>query len=277
MNQSTNPRSVIRRPFLLLAASCLVATASSSLALNLFEDFAKPGQPAENGVKWKYRTELRPVSSWEEIIPGDGFAHLTVDSDKSNDTGKKWPFQSLSLSEIGPGHRITMRAKNTAIPGVATFVFTYSEADDKVDEIDIEIVADDAETLPENHPTDAKDGWTDVRLNTWVNANPKTLEPFVTQMQPIRDANDKKVSHQDGEFHTYTIEWRKSSIRFYIDDVFQQEITSMVPDSISDVIIGMRQMKWTGKLDWPGTQTMLIDWLRIEEIDDNPAPVQLKK
>ena len=41
-----------------------------------------------------------------------------------------------------------MRAKNTVIPGVASFIFTYTEADGRVDEIDIEIVGDDAHAPP---------------------------------------------------------------------------------------------------------------------------------
>ena len=48
--------------------------------------------------------------------------------------------------------------------------------------------------------------------------------------------------------------------------MLQQSISWPVPDSPSDVILGFRQMSWTCPLDWPGTHTMLIDWLKIETI-----------
>ncbi len=239
-------------------------------ATELFEDFSSPGKPKQpKGIEWSYRDQMRPVASWEEIIPGDGFAYLKIDADRSNDkdqSKQKWPFQMIELSLIGPGHRMEMRAKNTVISGVGSFIFTWQEADGVFDEIDIEIVGDDAATLPENHPTD-ETGWTDARFNTWANSNNKTNKPHVTHKKPILDESGKKTSHQDGQFHIYTIDWRDNRVDFFIDGVHQQTITSLVPDSPSTLYVGMRHMSWTGKLDWTGTQTMIVDWIRVEPIE----------
>ena len=242
-----------------------------SLALELFEDFASPGKPKSGkNIKWSYTDQMRAVKGWQDIIPGDGFAYLTIDADRKNDKDRKkqkWPFQMISLSSIGPGHRLEMRAKNTVISGVASFIFTYTEADGMVDEIDIEIVGDDAQTPPENHPTGPAGGWTDARFNTWANADIKTLVPAISHKKPIVNEAGKKVSHQDDSFHIYTIEWRTDSVDFFIDGVRQQTITEVIPDSASTVLVGMRHMSWTGKLDWQGTRTMIVDWLRIEPVD----------
>jgi beta-glucanase (GH16 family) len=155
-----------------------------------------------------------------------------------------------------------MRAKNTVIPGVGSFIFTYNSKNGVFDEIDIEIVGDDANTKPNPHPT-GQDGWTDARFNAWANAKESTCKPEVSFKQPIRDAKGAKVSHQDGKFHTYAIEWRKNRIDFFIDGVHQQTITRLVPTHPATLHVGMRHMGWTGKLDWKGTRTMLVDWIRI--------------
>jgi hypothetical protein len=237
----------------------------------VFEDFTVAGKPqGPAGVQWTYRDQMLPVSGWEEIIPGDGYAYLKIDADRTNDrdrTTQKWPFQMISLSPVQPGHRLEMRAKNTVISGVGSFIFTYFEADAVFDEIDIEIVGDDAATLPEGHPTGAA-GWTDARLNTWANSDTRTSKPHVSHKQPIVDESGNKISHQDGEFHIYTIEWRPTRVDFIIDGVHQQTITNLVPESPANLHVGMRHMSWTGPLDWPGTRTMVVDWIRVEAIDE---------
>lgn len=159
-----------------------------------------------------------------------------------------------------------MRAKNTVIPGVASFIFTYTEADGKVDEIDIEIVGDDAHAPPKNHPLGPDDGWTDVRLNTWANAHIRKLTPAISHKKPIVNKAGEKVSHLDNQFHTYTIEWRSRRVDFFIDGVHQQTIIKVVADSPSTLHVSMRHMNWTGRLDWPGTRTMIVDWVRVEPI-----------
>jgi beta-glucanase (GH16 family) len=212
---------------------------------------------------------MLPVTSWEEIIPGDGFAYLRFDADRSNDrdqTTQRWPFQMISLSSVTPGHRLEMRAKNTVISGVGSFIFTYQEADGIFDEIDIEIVGDDAATLPDGHPTD-ETGWTDARFNTWANSDTQTSKPHVTHKKPIVDASGQKTSHSDHQFHTYTIDWREDRVDFFIDGVHQQTIDNLVPDSPARLLVGVRHMSWTGPLDWEGTQTMIIDWIRVEPLD----------
>lgn len=254
-------------------AGLLVSLYCLSLPLQageIFENFDSPGKPAgPEGVNWRYTDQMLPVKSWEEIIPGDGFLYLKIDADRGNDRDReteRWPFQMVSLFPVSPGHRMEMRAKNTVISGVGSFIFTYQEADGIFDEIDIEIVGDDAATLPEGHRTD-ETGWTDARFNTWANSDVKTSRPHVTHKKPVVDASGENISHQDGQFHVYTIDWRRDRVDFFIDGVHQQTIESLVPESPARLLVGMRHMGWTGRLDWQGTRTMIIDWVRVREID----------
>lgn len=248
----------------LVLAFCL---GSSTLpAHEYFEGFDAPGKPAErDGIAWDYTAELS-AADWKVLIPGDGYAHLSVDRSALKDhPAGPWPFQTLSLGPVSSNNRLSIRAKNTAIPGVACQIFTYREKT-KVDEIDIEIVADDTQGPLTGHRTGPDGGWTDVRLNTWANANPNTLRPTGTIRTPIKDADGKKISHQDGRFHIYTIEWESEVVRFYIDGVLQAFIDDIAPDCLSTVIFGMRQMPWAGTPDWSGRQTMLVDWIDIEPL-----------
>lgn len=249
---------------------------SASLhAVELFEDFNMPGKPtAPKGIVWSYKDEMLPVKDWKQIVPGDGFAYLTIDADHSNDRNRikqKWPFQMIMLSPVGPGHRMEMRARNTVISGVASFIFTYSVEDGVVDEIDIEIVGDDAQAPPAQHAT-GKTGWTDARFNTWANADMVTPEGNTSHKQPILDESGEKTSHQDDQFHIYTIDWHKDSVDFLIDGVQQQTITKAVPNSPATLFVGMRHLDWTGKLDWPGTRTMIVDWIRVKPVTHSNHP-----
>jgi hypothetical protein len=237
----------------------------------IFEDFATPGQPRQSGVEWTFRDQMLPVGGWEEIIPGDGYAYLRIDANRANDRDQdrqKWPFQMISLFPVKPGHRLEMRAKNTVISGVGSFIFTYFESNQVFDEIDIEIVGDDAATPPDGHPTGPA-GWTDARFNTWANSDTRTGKPHVTHKQPILDKSGEKISHQDDSFHVYTIDWRSNRVDFLIDGVHQQTITDLVPQLPANLHIGMRHMSWTGPLDWPGTKTMIVDWIRVEPIPES--------
>jgi hypothetical protein len=242
------------------------------VAAEYFEGFSSPGRPAtQDGISWSYTAELSPAKDWTDLIPGDGFAYLTVERSALNRRKKRgnfWPFQTLSFGPFGSNHRISMRAKNTAIPGVAAMLFTYREKD-HVDEIDIEIVADDTEGPDTGHPIDPEGGWTDVRFNTWAEADQISLRPGRHLQRPIRDADGKKVSHRDGQFHIYTIEWRPREVRFYIDGILQETINDIVPDTPSTIIFGLREMPWAGRADWDDSQTMLVDWISVEQISDD--------
>jgi hypothetical protein len=257
----------------------LFIMSSSATAEEYFEGFDQPGKPpTKNGIRWGYTDELTPVAGWKSIIPGDGYAHLSVSSRSLQKKIKRLPdgsdflpFQTLDFGPISSNHLISIRAKNTAIPGVACILFTYREKS-KVDEIDIEITADDTQGASTGHPTTINGGWTDIRLNTWANAkgdegnSGDSLHPKQSIRMPIHDADGKKVSHRDDLFHTYTIDWRSDSVRFYIDGVQQAVIDDVVPDYPSKVIIGMRRMPWSGTLDWTGKQTMLVDWVDVESL-----------
>jgi len=238
------------------------------------EEFNNPGKPSTpTGKYWYFVDDMLPVTGWNDIVPGDGYAHITIDANTGNDTDPTYPFQSIAVGLIGPGHRLEMNAKGAAVSGVGGFIFTYQE-ENTFDEIDIEIVPDDAATAPNSHPTEPSDGWTDARFNSWSNSNVSNYQPEVSHKKAIVDSMGNKVSHIDDQFHTYTIDWqhipggdgRNGEIDFYIDDVLQQSISWPVPDSPSEVILGFRQMSWTGPLNWSGTHTMLIDWLKIESI-----------
>jgi len=257
----------------------LLLMGSSLTAGEYFEGFDNPGKPpAREGINWGYTDELTPVAGWKSIIPGDGYAHISVTSHSLQKPFKRLPdgsdflpFQTLSLGPVGSNHRISIRAKNAAIPGVACVLFTYREKT-KVDEIDIEITADDTQSPGTGHPTGTHGGWTDLRLNTWANAtgdvgnSGDSLLPKRSVRIPIHDASGKRISHRDDQFHIYTIEWRPESVRFFIDGVQQAFIDDVVPDYPSMVLFGMRRMPWSGKPDWTGKQTMLVDWIDIESL-----------
>ena len=247
----------------------LAAAVPPATGAEYFEGFDQSGRPAgRDGIAWNYTAELSPVKSWNDLVPGDGFAYLTVERSalkKRRKSGYFWPFQTLSFGPFGSNHRISMRARNTAIPGVAAMLFTYREKD-HVDEIDIEIVADDTEAPDTGHPTGPDGGWTDVRLNTWAEADRVSLRPGRHLQKPIRDAEGQKVSHRDDRFHIYTIEWRPDEVRFFIDGVLQETIDDLVPDAPSTVIFGLRQMPWAGEADWEDHQTMLVDWISVEPL-----------
>jgi hypothetical protein len=257
---------IIREVLLCLALVMLLASACP--ALELFEDFDKPGDPNDrHEVTWHYTDQMLPVKGWDEFIPGDGYAHITIDAIRENDRDierQRWPFQMIHFNSVGPGHRLEMRAKNTVISGVGSFIFTYTEKGGGVDEIDIEIVGNDTHVEPKEHPTGVDDGgWTDARFNTWELADRRTLQPAISHKQPIVNAKGERISHDDGEFHVYTIDWAPDRVDFAIDGVHQQTITGVVPKTPSDLLVGVRHMSWTGPLNWEGKRTMLVDWIRV--------------
>jgi hypothetical protein len=280
-----NQRVIITTPLRLCASAgkhltiSLLLMGSSLTAGEYFEGFDNPGKPTErDGIHWGYTDELTPVAGWRSIIPGDGLAHLSVTSHsvlkkikKLRDGGDYLPFQTLDLGPVASNHRISIRAKNAVIPGVACVLFTYREKT-RVDEIDIEITADDTQSAGTGHPTGTNGGWSDIRLNTWAGAkgdignSGDSLLPKRSIRMPILDAQGSKVSHRDDQFHLYTIEWRPESVCFFIDGVQQAVIKDVVPDETSRVIFGMRRMPWSGMPDWSGEQTMLVDWVDIESL-----------
>lgn len=258
------------RPDTVIAAAIFAFGPGAACALEYRENFDEPGKPeAPEGLEWNYRAELCPVKAWNKIIPGDGYAYLAVAKSWLEPTAQNttvWPFQTLILGPVTPGHRLSMRARDAVIPGVASMIFTHREKD-TLDEIDIEITADDTYATGTGHPTEAEGGWTDARFNTYANADPKTLEPSRRIQKPIMDVMGGKVSHRDGEFHAYSIEWGWKSVRFLIDGVEQAVIEDVVPQGSADLIVGLRQMPWAGQPDWDDYRTMLVDWISIEALD----------
>lgn len=255
------------RPVLLLLAALLPHFPLA--AREYFEGFDAAGKPRDqHGMLWDYRAELSPVRAWNELVPGDGYAYLTAEREFLKRRPRPhgfWPFQTLSFGPIGAGHRISMRAKNTAIPGLAAMIFTYRE-EDTIDEIDLEITATDTESRRAHHPTGPDGGWTDLRMATWIAADKHKPEPRTLVQQPARDAEGEPLSLQDNEFHIYSIEWDDKDIRFFIDGVLQQTIEDEVPDRPARVIFGLRQMPWAGRAGWSEPQTMTIDWVSVEPL-----------
>ncbi|MGK0390247.1 MAG: beta-glucanase (GH16 family), partial [Maribacter sp.] len=228
--------------------------------INYTENFDTQGEPnATNNLGWSYTTQIYPAqSTWNDIVPGDGYAYLTVDADTGNDTNPQFAYQTISLSTVPPNHRLEVRMKGAAVQGLVGFIFTYNE-NQTFNEVDIEIVPDDEGTAPDGHDILAPNGWTDVRINSWRNASPTTFLPTVNTNSAIKDANGNSVSHIDGEFHTYTIDWYENSIDFFIDNVWQNTISQHVAAGESDVILGFRDLAWDGDLNWAGTKTLIID------------------
>jgi len=255
------------RPVLVLVAALL--SQYPLAAQEYFEGFDTAGKPRDgHGIVWDYRAELSPVREWTELIPGDGYAYLTAEREFLKRRARPysfWPFQTLSFGPIGAGHRISMRAKNTAIPGLAAMIFTYREQD-AIDEIDLEITASDTESRRPHHRTGPDGGWTDLRMATWIGADKHKPEPTTLVKQPARDAEGGPLSLQDDKFRIYTIEWDKQEVRFFIDGVRQHIIEDKVPDRPARVIFGLRQMPWAGRADWTEPQTMTIDWVSVEPL-----------
>ena len=95
----------------------------------------------------------------------------------------------------------------------------------------------------------------------------------------VEDESGQPVSHMDDEWHTYTIEWindhglengPNGRCLFYIDGVLQYTIHDMSPDSMSEVLIGYRDLAWAGPdnpIGWTGEHTMELDWYRVTPID----------
>lgn len=271
--QPTTGRVLCRLELQALAA--LIIAAADAWGLPAYrENFDKPGRPvAPAGMTWSRVSDLCPVDWWRRIIPGDGYAYLTVLRSRLVRLPAESPklrFQTLKLGPVGPGHRFTMRAKDAVIPGVASMIFTHREAA-TLDEIDIELAAHDSGSCSTAHGMDPGGGWNDIRLNVWAGADPETLVPTSQLRMPIRDARGAGVSHRDGRFHTYTIEWGRESVRFLIDGVEQATVTDLVPQGTAELHFGLRQVSWAGEAGWSGFRTMLVDWVAIEPLADSAA------
>ncbi len=228
------------------------------------EEFESPGKPeAPSGMHWSRKTQLSFPVSWEQMIPGDGYARLSASRSKVDAAIRrgKTPFQTLSIGPVEPGTRLTMRAKNTAVPGLVGLFFTFFSKG-TFDEIDIEIVEVDTESQSSAHGG----GWTNARFNTWAEADQKTHKPGSVRKMPLRDAKGTRVSHRDGGFHIYSIEWMPGMVRFFVDGVEQARCEDYVPHRAAMLIFGFRHTPWAGEPDWQGTHTMLVDWIRIEPI-----------
>lgn len=216
------------------------------------------------GMRWGRKAQLSFPALWDDMVPGDGFAHLKAwrGAEGAACRNRGNPFQTLSIGPVEPGSRLSMRAKNMAVPGLVGLFFTY-RGNGTFDEIDIEIVAADTTTGRGVGEGD----WTDARFNVWADADQETLEPGEIRKAPLRDAAGRKVSHRDGAFHVYSIEWRQESVRFFVDGVLQAEIDKGVPIRPAMLIFGFRRMPWAGKPDWEGEWSMLVDWIEITPLD----------
>lgn len=237
---------------------------------NYTENFDSKGYP-ENIPKnsyWKFFNDIHPAqTNWDAFIPGDGFAYITVDADISNDTDETYPYQTLVFGGVAENHRLEVRMKGAAVDGgLAAFIFTYTQTGQIFNEVDIEIVAQDLQSGIPAHDILPPNGWTDARFNTWRNANENTYEPFTGSSKPIVDENNNKVSLIDGEFHTYTIDWREDQVDFIIDGVLQESFTTTIATGWSEIIIGYRNLPWAGDFRWTGVNTMVIDYFKIEAL-----------
>ena len=235
------------------------------------ENFNSKGYPDNlpNGSYWLFYNDIHPIqNNWDAFIPGDGNAYITVDADKSNDTDLTYPYQAIVFGGIEENHRLEVRMKGAAVDGgLAAFIFTYTQTGPIFNEVDIEVVAQDLQSGIPAHDIFPPNGWTDARFNTWRNANEFTEVPFTGSQKPVIDANNNKISLIDNEFHTYTIDWREDKVDFFIDDVLQESFNTNIATGWSEVIIGYRNLPWSGDFRWSGEHTMVIDYFKIEPLE----------
>ena len=244
---------------------------STANPINYFEDFNSAGYPTNipAGSYWTFHNEIHPSqNSWNQFFPGDGNAYITVDADVNNDTDWIYPFQTLEFGGVAQNHRLEVRMKGAVVDGgLVGFLFTYKQVGEIFNEVDIEVVARDR-AVPSHETLPLNSGWTDARFNTWGNANENTNEQFTGTMKPVVNQLNEKISLIDNQFHTYTIDWRDNRIDFFIDGVIQETITTSIASGVSEVIIGFRQLPWAGSFNWSGTHTMVIDYLKIEPLEN---------
>ncbi|MFY9241470.1 MAG: Ig-like domain-containing protein, partial [Polaribacter sp.] len=240
-------------------------------SVNYFEDFTSAGSPTNtpNGSYWMFYNEIHPTQdTWNKFIPGDGNAYVTVDADISNDLDWIHPYQALIFGGVGENHRLEVRMKGAVVDGgLVSFLFTYEQQGSTFNEVDLELVARDL-AVPAHATLPNDGGWTDARFNTWRNANENTNRPFTGTKKAVVNGQNEKISLIDDEFHIYTIDWRSNKIDFFIDGVLQETITSNIATNTAEVIFGFRQLPWAGGFNWGGTHTMVIDYLKIEPLEE---------
>lgn len=248
----------------------ITVTSSGQTFTSYIEHFDAPGQP--NGptqdTYWKYFNDIYPdQTDWTSFIPGDGYAHIKVDTITANDTDPTFPYQTLVFGKVNENHRIEVRMKGAVLDGgLVCFLFTYQEENEQFNEVDIEIVAQDANASIPVHDIDPPNGWTDARFNTWRNASIYTFLPISSTFKPVTNANNENISLRDDEFHTYTIDWREDQVDYFIDGVLQESFTTNVATGMSEVIIGFRQLIWAGDFKWTGVHELLVDYFKIESL-----------
>jgi len=254
------------------AAALGTAAAVESLrgGCRYVEEFDIPGTPARSGAPgmWRLRSEENPGVRWDHVALGDGLASLTVPATAVNDDGG---FQSLHWGPVEPYGAIEVRVRGAALPGYAGFLFTYTEpGDGTFDEIDIEILADDRDDgLSVDHATS-----TDLRLNSWNRADAEAPpDPDASVFTTIIDDSGQAVSiHDDGLFHTFTIDWQPDRVEFHVDGILQGRLEPPegVPDRPTDVIVGLRDLGFggrnvddSGRPVWTGLAALDIDYIRV--------------
>ena len=246
-------------------------SSSGETFTSYIENFDESGQP--NGptqdTYWKFFNDIHPSQTdWNSFIPGDGYAYITVDADSNNDTDASFPYQTLVFGKIDENHRIEVRMKGPVLDGgLVGFLFTYQEEDEKFNEVDIELVAQDANADIPNHDISPPNGWTDARFNTWRNASIYSFLPISSTFKPVKNANDENISLMDDEFHTLTIDWREDQVDYFIDGVLQESFDTNIAMGMSEVIIGFRQLTWAGDFNWTGNHNLVIDYFKIEALD----------
>lgn len=243
---------------------------SVNAQISYTENFDAKGIPTNIPVDsyWKYFNDIHPMqNTWEEFIPGDGFAYIKVDADIHNDTDYTYPYQTMVFGGVTENHRLEVRMKGAVVDGgLVGFLFTYAEniPGTIFNEVDIEVVANDRDVA--EHETLPPNGWTDARFNTWRNASTTTFLPISGSAKPVKDVNNNSISLIDDEFHTYTIDWRADQVDFFIDNVLQDSFDTNVAIGWGEVIIGFRNLPWARDFNWTGEHTLVVDYFKIEPL-----------
>lgn len=193
----------------LLLGCFIMVYASSIVQISYTEDFNSAGYPTNipSNSYWKFYNEIHPnQNNWNQFIPGDGYAYLTVDANINNDTDEVHPYQTLVFGGVEENHSLEVRIKGAVIDGgLVAFLFTYGQVGSIFNEVDIEVVANDRDA--ETHEIYPPNGYTDARFNTWRNADENTTLPFTGSAKAVVNDKNEKNSLLDDDFHTYLIEW----------------------------------------------------------------------
>ena len=188
----------------------------------------------------------------------DGILILQANGDyyagELGENGKRSGAAIISNQVFGPGRfEVKMKVLPRFGATSAIWTFFYGEADGQKDlnqEIDIEL--------------NVGNDFTEVWNTSWHTTKSKATSKY-----------NSHTINNDGEWHTYKIEWHTNPERidYYIDDELTCFSSSMVPWCAGRLWIGCWfPDAWAGEPDFE-TDYMLVDYVRYIPYENNPCTV----